>query len=147
MAGAKVGTIAQVAMPPNADLNAQYVARLSNHIDNVAFHIDRVAKGIEKLTPHPEPIGFWHRFVAEMHAPDWIQTVLMLIALGALIFTALALKESSRGRDVENHLKFMSLIREGWNDLARAAEADRYRTFLDLMNLWPAPGSDDIGLS
>jgi len=68
----------------------------------------RVAEIAKNTHPKPEV----HRFWAEMHAPDWIQLFLLIVAIGALIFSAIATRQNSRavteagkGRDTENYLK------------------------------------------
>jgi hypothetical protein len=75
---------------------------------------------------------------AEMHAPDWIQAGLLLIAIVALIYTARMLKEQARGRDFENYLTFSERITAAWRRFGGATEKDRYFEFTELVNLFEA---------
>jgi len=97
------------------------------------------AKTAAAAHPLAAALDFWHRFLSEMHAPDWIQAGLLLIAIGALIYTARTLRESARGRDVENHLTFMEKLNSAWKAFGTATnDDDRYVEFTNLVNLFEA---------
>jgi hypothetical protein len=72
-----------------------------------------------------------------MHAPDWVQAGLLLVAIAALIYNGRALKEQARGRDVENYFSFSERITAAWRRFGAATDDEgRYFEFTELLNLF-----------
>jgi hypothetical protein len=142
------------------DAVSSQLQKLSEMTRGMSSHVAEIAKNTR---PKPEV----HGFLAEMHAPDWIQLFLLIVAVGALIFSAITTKQNSRavveaskGRDTENYLKLFEKFNETWSKfsvvLAEAAQQwraanknstasptpddliDAYPQFVELMNLFEA---------
>lgn len=134
--------------------------KLGETVSGISSHVAEIAKNTQ---PKPEIHGFW----VEMHAPDWIQLFLLIVAIAALIFSAIATKQNSqavteagKGRDTENYLKLFEKFNETWSKFSdvlaeasrqwRAANKnntgspmpddliDAYPQFVELMNLFEA---------
>jgi len=84
------------------------------------------------------PSGFFERFLTEMHAPDWIQARLLLIAIFGLFWTASALREQTRARDFENYFSLMERISNAFRRFGDAEPEDRFFEFNELMNVMEA---------
>lgn len=78
------------------------------------------------------------RFLADMHAGDWIQAVLLAIAAAGLFWTASALREQARSRDFENYLILWEKFATAWQRFGAADENKRFFEFTELMNLLEA---------
>lgn len=110
---------------------AEQVEKLESNVNAATVQLSAIAK---QLTPAP-PTDIIQGFFRQMHAPDWVQAVLVFITFVSLIYTYRALKETARGRDVENYLKLLEMISSAWRQLSTVEEDEKYSTFLDLMNL------------
>jgi hypothetical protein len=125
------------------DAVAQHIDMTAQHVDAVLFHIDRMTRHLGEISPtssaaSPLP-DWWHGFLAQMHAPDWVQAALLAVAAGALISGVWTLREQARGRDFENYLALMEKITLAWRGLSAAAtDEDRYFEFTELINLLEA---------
>jgi hypothetical protein len=118
-------TVAQPG-PALAPTPGAHWDRLISSIDNATAQLSHIS---HQLDP---PVGLF----AQMHWPDWIQALLLVVAIIALLFTRGSLKEASKARDIENYYNILGLFSSGFERFAAACEADKYIEFLALVNLF-----------
>jgi hypothetical protein len=120
------------------DLLATQNGLISKSLDGATTQLRSIAQAIQQP----------HGFFAEMKAPDWIQGILLLVAIIAAFATARSLyyarisidyargslDEVSRGRDIENYLKFMDLFDAAWAQFSGAKDPEKQISFCKLLN-------------